>query len=454
VFSRVAVRQVAPSTERQLSGSVRITNRDDRDASNDDFRGSRGAAVSAASADLVVVGAGAAGLMSAIVAGRHGADVIALEGAVKLGAKILISGGGRCNVTNARVAAADFNGGARRSIDRVLKAFPVDRTVAFFAELGVALHEEPRGKLFPDTERAATVLDALIRAARDAGVRIFTGQRVEGVARDPCGFAVRSGDRTWTARRVILATGGLSVPKTGSDGHGLSIAAQLGHTIVETTPALVPLVLDRGEAAPRLAGVGQDVVIELIVDGRVAVRVPGPMLWTHQGISGPAALDVSRHWHRARLAEAPVRVQVNLCGGRSFEDVDRTLASAARGRTSIRTALEAWMPSSVASEVLESAGIDPSNPLSQLTRDARRQVVRLATALPLAVAGSRGYTHAEATAGGVSLDEIDPGTMGSRICPDLYIVGEMLDVDGRLGGFNFQWAWSSGYVAGRAAARA
>jgi predicted Rossmann fold flavoprotein len=406
--------------------------------------------------DLVVVGAGAAGLMAAITAARLGASVVALDGARRLGAKILISGGGRCNVTNVRVAATDFHGGQRRIIDRVLKAFPVERTIDFFADAGVTLHEEARGKLFPDSGRAATVLDALLEAAREAGVRIAPGQRVEHVERSASGFSVRSTDRTWTAARVILATGGRSVPKTGSDGLGLSIAALLGHTIVETTPALVPLVLgdgDRGLAAG-LAGVSQDVELELAVDGRVRVRVAGPMLWTHQGISGPAALDLSRHWHRARLTSGSALVGANLCERRPFDEVERTLATAARGRTSIRTALESWMPSSVATAVLGRAGVDPSAALAHLTREARRQVGHLATGLPLDVTASRGYTHAEATAGGVSLEDIDPATMESRVCRGLHLVGEMLDVDGRLGGFNFQWAWSSGYVGGQAAASA
>jgi predicted Rossmann fold flavoprotein len=407
-------------------------------------------------ADLVVVGAGAAGLMAAITAARLGASVIALDGANRLGAKILISGGGRCNVTNAVVSASDFHGGQRRTIDRVLMAFPVERTIRFFADAGVALHEEARGKLFPDSGRAAAILDALVGAARDAGVRIAPGQRVERVERGASGFSLRSTDRTWTAARVVLATGGRSVPKTGSDGLGLSIAASLGHTIVETTPALVPLVLSEGDRglAGGLAGVSLDVVLELVVEERIQVRVAGPMLWTHQGVSGPAALDLSRHWHRARLAGESALVRANLCGGRPFDEVERTLATAARGRTSIRTALESCMPSSVATAVLARAHVDPSAPRSQLPREARRQAVHLATGLPLGVTASRGYTHAEATAGGVSLEDIDPATMESRVCRGLHLVGEMLDVDGRLGGFNFQWAWSSGYVAGVAAARA
>jgi predicted Rossmann fold flavoprotein len=389
--------------------------------------------------------------MAAVAAGRAGARrVVLLDGAARLGAKILISGGGRCNVTNAHVEARDFNGGPRRVVDRVLRAFPATKTVEFFAELGVPLREEPRGKLFPQSGRARTVLDALVAAARDAGVTIVTGRRVTGVDRAGGTFAIETAAERWTARRVVLATGGLSVPKTGSDGHGLDIARRLGHAIVPTTPALVPLVLGGSSFHARISGVAHDVQLDLVADRRVVARVAGPLLWTHQGVSGPAALDLSRHWHRAALEDRAVRVHANLCGGRPFDEVDRALA--AGGRKPVHHLLDAWMPASVAHELLSAAGVEPAVPLAQLAREARRRIAHAATALPLEVAGSRGYTQAEATAGGVALDEIDPATMASRRCPGLYLAGEMLDVDGRLGGFNFQWAWSSGEVAGRGAA--
>lgn len=403
-------------------------------------------------ADLVIVGAGAAGLMAAIAAGRHARPrIVVLEGARRLGAKILISGGGRCNVTNRRVVASDFNGGSPRVIARVLKGFTVEATVGFFAALGVGLHEEVRGKLFPDSEKARTVLDALVAAAESAGARIELAQRVEQVERRDDGFTIETPGGAWRARRLVLATGGRSVPKTGSDGHGLDIAATLGHTIVPTTPALVPLLLSPESFHARVSGVAHDVTLEVLVDGVVAERIAEPMLWTHLGVSGPAALDASRHWHRAELEGRTVTIRVNVCGGRPFDEVERAFTDTSRGRTMVRAAVEPWMPASVAAELLAVAGVDASLPLAQLPREARRRLVHTMTALPLDVTGSRGYTHAEATAGGVSLAEIEPATMASRACPGLYLAGEMLDVDGRLGGFNFQWAWASGYVAGQGA---
>jgi predicted Rossmann fold flavoprotein len=200
------------------------------------------------------------------------------------------------------------------------------------------------------------------------------------------------------------------------------------------------------------------VALTVWVDGAVAARVHGALLWTHFGVSGPAVLDASRHWLRAHLEARPVRVTINLCPGESFDrvDADWTSMAAGRPRTSVQTALSELLPASMAAVVLQHLGLDGSLPLAHLARGARRQLAHALVEWPLAVTGSRGYNYAEATAGGVALDEIDPSTMHSRACPHpgLYLVGEMLDVDGRIGGFNFQWAWSSARVAARAIASA
>ena len=259
-------------------------------------------------------------------------------------------------------------------------------------------------------------------------------------------------------RHVVLATGGQSLPKTGSDGAGFGFAQRLGHTIVQTTPALVPLLLDEGDGTAMhrtLSGVSHDVELCIWVDGRITTRLLGALLWTHFGMSGPVALNASRHWLRANLEGRDVKVTANLCPGETFESLERRCVTAARSRpkSTIATALAAWIPSSVAAAVLERLSIDPSRALAHLTRAERRTLVHALIEWPLAVTGSRGYGYAEATAGGVSLEEVTMATMESRVCAGLYLVGEVLDVDGRIGGFNFQWAWSTAYVAARAFAR-
>jgi predicted Rossmann fold flavoprotein len=259
------------------------------------------------------------------------------------------------------------------------------------------------------------------------------------------------------ARRVVLATGGRSLPKSGSDGAGLAIAERLGHTIVPTTPALAPLLLADDDPLHReLSGVSQDVELTLWVDGAVGIRITGALLWTHFGISGPAALDSSRHWLRAQLDGRTVAMTASFCPGRRFEQVDAewTERAAARPTATVLSALGTLVPASVAGAIIRRLSIHQDLTLAHLSKTHRRGLTRALVEWPLPIVSSRGFTYAEATAGGVVLTEIDPATMESRVCPGLYLVGEMLDVDGRLGGFNFQWAWSSGFVAGRALGRA
>ncbi len=408
-------------------------------------------------ADIIIVGGGAAGLATAIFAARlmpkH--SVLLLDGARRLGAKILVSGGGRCNVTNRVVTTNDFCGGSANVIKRVLREFPAERTVEFFRELGVDMYEEEdNGKLFPVTDRARTVLDALLAEASRRGVRILTEHRVAAIRRKAEHFEIDARAKRFLARRVVLATGGRSLPKTGSDGIGYCLAEALGHTLVPTTPALVALILN-GEFHSPLSGISH--LVELIVraSGWKPIRVAGVLLWTHFGVSGPAVLDASRHWHRARAEGREVAVYVNFLPGEDLGRVDDRLRglAAAYPRAQVHNALAALLPARVATALLENVGILPAVQTSQLSRPSRQKLAHALVEWPLPVRDSRGYSHAEVTAGGVPLSEVDPRTMMSRTCPGLYFVGEILDVDGRIGGFNFQWAWSSAHVAASGLAR-
>jgi hypothetical protein len=409
----------------------------------------------ASSQDVIVVGAGAAGLATAIFARRLGrASVRIVDGAVRPGAKILVSGGSRCNVTNAVVTDRDFWGGRRPIIRRVLSRLTVAQTIAFFEEIGGALKEEPSAKLFPRSDRSRDVLEALLAAARAVDVTISPATRVHRIQREARGFRLETSRGPLMAGAVVLATGGLSLPKTGSDGGGLLMARELGHSIVQTTPALAPLLL-QGSINPLVSGVAQNVELTLHVEGRARLRIRGAMLWTHFGISGPAALDMSRHWLRARLEGHAAAVTASFRPGDRFESLDVALASmaASHPRLTLHGAVSEMLPASVSAALVEQIGVEGSLRLAALTREARRAVSHALTGLPLSITDSRGYNHAEATAGGVPLDEIDPSSMESRRCPGLFLVGEMLDVDGRLGGFNFQWAWSSGRTAAEGLAR-
>ncbi len=403
-------------------------------------------------ADLAVVGAGAAGLATAIFAARRlpGARILLLDGARRPGARILVSGGGRCNVTNRQVGPGDYWGGDPRVVGSVLRAFPAEDTIRFFAELGVPLHVEEDGKMFPDSNRSRTVLDALLAEAARLRVVLRPGCRVETVRPVGDGFALEGGGGRTTARRIVLATGGLSLPKSGSDGSGLRIAAALGHAVVPPTPALAPLVLS-GTFHGALAGVTHRPGLTLRVAGSRPLRLEGPMLWTHFGISGPLALDASRHWHRATADGRAVEARLTFVPGQEFGAVEEALlrGAATHPATSLRGSLSRWVPASLGDALLRALGLDGATRLAHLGRDDRRRVCHALVDWPLSISGSRGYAYAEATAGGVALDEVDRATLGSRRCPGMFFAGEMLDVDGRLGGFNFQWAWSSAWVAAR-----
>jgi len=437
--------------------------------------------------DVAIVGGGAAGLAAAIFAAetqrnaaadsaqrRDHLRIVVLDGAPRIGAKILISGGGRCNVTHETVRPEDFNG-TRPIVRNVLAAFDVDATRRWLASLGVALKREETGKLFPTTDRAQTVLDALLHRCAALGIDMRTSHRVHDVAPVADASAAQAGRRdtealrgdsadtrrwrihhahgTLVARAVVLATGGRSLPRTGSDGGGLAIAERLGHRVTATVPALVPFVLEGGFHR-ELSGVSHPVELETFVDGALADRRSGSLLWTHVGVSGPVVLDASRQWTTARAAGRAAEVRCNVFPGERLDAIERRLlaAAAARPRASLGRALAETLPERVAAALARTAGVDPTTRLAELSRAARRTLVQHLGALVLPIARDRGWNHAEVTAGGVPLDEIDYRSMASRKQAGLYLVGEMLDCDGRIGGFNFQWAWATGFLAGRAAA--
>jgi predicted Rossmann fold flavoprotein len=401
------------------------------------------------------VGAGAAGLMAAIWAARSappGRRVVLVDGARVLGAKILVSGGGRCNVTHHEVDETAFNGSTPAAIRKVLRRFDVAPTIAFFRELGVELKREETGKLFPVTDRARTVLDALLGAARAAGVVLRHPFRVTTVARESEAFVLTSVDgQTIRAPRAVLATGGRSLPKTGSDGGGYALAESLGHTLTARVfPGLVPLVVPAGHFVRALSGLSVPVALEVRSgSGRKRVEIGGSLLCTHFGLSGPAALDVSRHLLDARMDDPDARLIVRWLPEHTAESVDAALREL--GASTVAGFLGERLPERLARALCAAAGVGPATPGHRLSREHRRALAVAAAEMTVPIEGDRGYAFAEVTAGGVPLSELHLDTLRSRRCPGLSVCGEICDVDGRIGGFNFQWAWASGYVAGKSA---
>jgi len=424
-------------------------------------------------ADIVVIGAGAAGLMSAIHAARAArqkfakiipttdtpkatdsqtqtaARIVVLDGAPRIGIKILVAGGGRCNVTHHVVREQDYAGSTPAAIRRVLSRFTVADCVAFFNQLGVELKQEDTGKLFPVTDDAHTVLNAMLQAARAADVDIRSPQRVQTIT--PLvdgGFEVSGAWGSLRARRVALCSGGKSLPKSGSDGLGLELVQKLGHSVTEhVIPSLVPLVASAQHWVRSLSGLTLEAEVRVVSGtGKRITSFTNSMLFTHFGLSGPAVLDISRYLMMERTRDAAAALQLSFMPGCSLEQADTWLLEA-KAQT-VLSRLREKLPERLAKTLLEGAGIASDRTPKQLERERRRALAQLLCGAPVEIVGDRGFSHAEVTAGGVPLSEMNLATMESRKCPGLYMAGEILDVDGRIGGFNFQWAWASGFVAG------
>ena len=412
--------------------------------------------------DVVVVGAGAAGLAASIFAAEAAAKggreqrIVLLDGAKTIGAKILVSGGGRCNVTHEIVSPTDYFGN-RRIIKNVLAAFSVEQTVEWFASLGVALKREETGKLFPTTDKARIVLHALVNRCRTLGVVISPDHRVTGIVPftgSETGFVIHHLHGTVQAKKVILATGGRSIPKSGSDGFGYSLARRLGHHVTATVTALVPLMLDDRMFHKTLSGLSQHVELTTIVEGRVVDRRTGSLLWTHFGISGPVVMDASRFWTLGHEQGETVEVYGNFLPGQTQEQAKLWLMEQATDNPR-RSLLKTWaqqIPERFAEALCAHAECDPKTAVAQVPRKDRDRLLAALTKFNFLVSHDRGWNYAEVTAGGVPLEEIDFRTMESMLAPGLYLIGEILACDGRIGGFNFQWAWATGFLAGRAVA--
>jgi predicted Rossmann fold flavoprotein len=410
--------------------------------------------MSVAVENCVIVGAGAAGLMAAIFAGRGGARPLLLETKPRPGAKIRISGGGRCNVLPSSAELSDFHtSGSSHALRKLFATWPLERVTEFFEhDLGVAMYvEEETGKVFPKSDDAGEVLEALLGSTRNAGARIESPWQLERIERiereDGARFRLVAVDgRELFARCVVLATGGQSVPKTGSDGRGFEIARELGHTLAPLHAALVPL----HSADPRtaeLAGIALRVRLRAVRGESVLEERENDFLFTHKGFSGPVVLDVSHHFTGPDAAG--VRLLAHWLGNHR-PDWDELLQRG--GKQTVGGILREELPRRLVALLVARAGLDAERKASELSRDLRRALVRELVDCDLALAGDDGYRTAEVTGGGVVLEELVTKTLESRRIPGLYFCGEIVDVTGRIGGFNFLWAWVSGRLAGQSVA--
>lgn len=406
---------------------------------------------SSTTASVIVVGAGAAGLMAGIFAARSGASVIVLETRPRPGAKIRVSGGGRCNVLPSKVALDDYHtAGSAHSLRNILFSWPLDEVRAFFeSDLGIPLKVEPSGKVFPQSDRSRDVVDALLDALRRSGAELRSQSRVGGIVRRDDGrFEVAvSGGEPLECGRLVLATGGLALPKSGSDGAGLEMAAGFGHRVTPTYPALVPL-FSRDLRLRALSGLSVRARISVERGDKRIDEREGDFLFTHRGFSGPVVLDVSRY---VTQGDSDIVLRVHW-GGSAVGDWETVLLEG--GKATVGSAIRRHLPDRLVVALVRRVNVESSTRLSELKREARRQLVDTLERFELPVRDSEGYTTAEVTGGGIPLDEIRPATLESRLVPGLHFCGEMLDVTGRLGGYNFLWAWVTGRNVGRAVSTA
>lgn len=399
---------------------------------------------------IVIVGAGAAGMMAAIFAAGGRRPVILLERTRDGGRKILISGGGRCNILPSIMSPAQYvSDSSSATLRNILRSWPLDEQIRFFEEdLGLRLAlEAESGKLFPESNRARDVRDGLLALAVRRGVAVRFDARFVGLEQGDGGWVVRlGGDDVIAAGAVVLATGGLSVPNTGSDGGGLEIARRLGHTINETYPALTPLT-DEPPKYAALAGISPVVTIEATTGGKKFIS-EGGFLFTHRGYSGPSVLNVSHLAVRSRFRGGPHQPLHVRWSALSAAEWEACLTDGGAG--TVANVVRRHLPQRLADTLLEEAGIGSACRLAQLPRDSRKRLIEALTHHALPWTGDEGYRKAEVTGGGVALSEIDPRTMESRRHPGLYLCGEILDAFGPIGGYNFLWAWVTGRAAGAA----
>ena len=403
---------------------------------------------------IIVVGAGAAGLMAAGVAGESGADVLLIERNDKVGRKVMITGKGRCNITNNctlindLISAVPTNG--RFLYGAFSRFMPID-TIEFFEDMGVPVKVERGNRVFPESDKAVDVVDALNAFSRDGGARRIKGRVTELLIENSAVRGVKLEDGSeLEADRVIVATGGMSYPLTGSTGDGYTLAKQAGHTVTELKPSLVPLVCHEGFCMD-LQGLSLRNIEITVLDSESYKEVYkdfGEMLFTHFGVSGPVILSASAHMKNMKPRK--YEIHIDLKPGLSYEQLDKRIQRdfLENANKNFINALDALLPKKIVPVIVKLSGIKPSVKVNQITREQRSNLVNILKDLKVTVNGFRPVEEAIITSGGVSVKEIDPRTMESKLCKGLYFAGEVIDVDAYTGGFNLQIAFSTGRLAG------
>ena len=400
-----------------------------------------------------MVGGGAAGMLAAIVAAEAGERVTLLEGSGKLGRKILISGNGRCNLTN---KAADdlrhYHGTHPRFVRSALEQFRLDETLAFFTDLGIEFREEKRQRLFPVSDQAQSIVDLLADRMRCLGIRVETNAKVVDMSRasGASRFELRDAEgQRYTGGRVIMASGGVSLARLGADRSGMDLAVAMGHRLTDLKPGLVPLISPEKYLA-RMQGLRVRAEVRVTLKGGREAVDTDDLLFTKYGVSGFTILNLSARLVPELGAKRAV-LRINFFPGRSPEAISQLLKERwqRHPHRSLELSFAGLLSSKLVRPLLNHLGFDAAQRVDQLGKGARWQLSQSLTNWPIEVSGPRPFDYAEVTIGGVRTEDINPDTLESFLMPGLYFAGEMVDIHADLGGFNFQWAWASGVLAGR-----
>ncbi len=387
--------------------------------------------------DTIIIGAGAAGLMCAITAGQKGQQVLVLDHSEKIGEKIRISGGGRCNFTNIHSTPKNFLSQNPRFCISALKRYPPRRFIDLVNQHDIAWHDKGAGQLFCDGS-AKEIITMLLQECKRTNVVVEAPKEITSVNKTQGRFFVDTGFVTFTANSLVVATGGLSIPKIGATPFGHILAKQFGHSIITPRPGLVPLTFsgDMLEQIKALTGLAVDAEIRF---GKTVFKEA--LLFTHRGLSGPAILQISSYWQEGQ----PIIINM-MPGLNMFEELGK--ARTTKGKQQVSNVLSGWLPSRLADFVCARAGLNGR--LADMNNSKLQKVADTVNNWQVLPQGTEGYRTAEVTLGGVDTTEISSKTMESTKVPNLYFIGEVVDVTGHLGGHNFQWAWASGHAAGEA----
>ncbi|CAK7007846.1 NAD(P)/FAD-dependent oxidoreductase [Tissierella carlieri] len=403
---------------------------------------------------IIIIGGGAAGMMAALSAKKNGGEIIILERNDRVGKKLLATGNGRCNYTNKNLSINNYHGNNPIFAYSALAEFNVEMTMEFFERLGITPAIEDNGKVFPLSFQSSSMLDVLRYEIETQKIELITEAQVSEIKKRKKFTVILKDKRTFEGDKVIIATGGMALPSSGSDGNGYTLCKKLGHTVTDVFPGLVQLKLESG-FLKSLDGVKFLGVAGIYVDNKLILEDSGDILFTSYGISGPPILQLSRTALEYINKGKSVELRVSIIHTRSQEELFQYLVNRFNfnDKKTVEIGLIGLINKRLIIPILKELNIDKNKNLGFLSKDEIRKLSQILTSWHFKVIGSQSWGNAQVTAGGVNTDEINSKTMESKIVEGLYIVGELLDIDGDCGGFNLQWAWSSGYIAGLNAAK-